>query len=179
MRLRDMYNRSLLFRISLILTLTTIAFFVIGLFYMSSVVEQVRQKRAMLESRQNIQLNFEEVLAFYSREYTELRKELDSLIPVDTEIVAILEQIELKSKALGLAIKINNVKTEEVKTAIKFVRYRLSFDGNNTQLLAVLDILNDLPVYVEVQNINSAKIDDLDFVSLAQHEIIFDIFVRN
>lgn len=179
MTFRELFKASKLFRASLYVGLVTIMLFIIALLGINATVQKIRQKQAFLDSRQNIQLNFEQILAFYAEEYGGLRTSLDTIIPTTDDLVNILEIIEAKANLLGLQIETNNLAVDTKKTPVPFVRYRLTFEGNTSQLLSLLATLNSLPVYVEIQSIRSVAIEEFTFSQLSKHEIIYDIFIRN
>lgn len=179
MRVKDLFASSLLFRFAVYMTVVSVFVVIFSTLYINNVVEESRRKRAMLDSRQNIQLNFEQVLSFYSNEYSILRDSLDTIIPSTDDIVILLENIERSSINMGLDPEIKNIEVDTNESEVKFVRYLISFDGNKDQLLKFIDMLMNLKVYTEVQSINSIQIDEFDFNQLSKHEVVFDIFIRN
>lgn len=151
----------------------------VSIYYIGTTVDRIRERRAILDSRQNIQLNFEEVLSFYSEEYGGLRANLDEILPSEENIAPILQSIETRSKTIGINAEIRYTPTEIPANTINFIRYRVSFEGNKTQLLSFIELLNNLPVYTEVLSIDSISIDEFEFDQIAKHEVFFDIFIRN
>lgn len=177
MNFLNLIKQSFLLRLSLALTLITIIFFIAGIFIIIPVTKESQTKRAILNSRENIQLNFEQVLELYTREYETLRIELDKLLPPKENIIEIIEVIENEGVKLGIKPNINNIPTDE-PTKTNIIRYLITFSGNSDQLTNYIDHLNKLNFYIEIQKISSTEVDKFSFDKIANHQIVLDVFTR-
>lgn len=175
MSVKQILQNNFIIRIALYLAAISVIFTVISLWSFGKVTDQMKVKRALLNSRGNIQLNFEGVLELYQQEYTRLNSNLQQLLPATTKIIDILENIDRNSNQLRIDAKISNIPLQD---NLDYIRYIAKFDGSNKQLLDYLEMLNNLPVYTEIQSINSVTEDGLAFDQLASHQIIFDIFTQ-
>ncbi|MBU2524807.1 hypothetical protein KKG71_06470 [Patescibacteria group bacterium] len=178
MKVYDFFRQNLVMRIAMYMTSISIMFMIVALFMINSTTEEIRKRRAILNARQNIQLNFEEVLELYSREYQNIKVNLDLLRPDFEEIIGSLELLELESKKLGFEIDINNIQLDSGGADYDFVRYKVSFGGTRGQLDQFLGMLGDLPPYTEIQDISAQASTELGFSYLANYQIVFDIFLK-
>jgi Tfp pilus assembly protein PilO len=156
----------------------SVGLFIFAIARLDALTSQMQERRAVLHDRQNIQLNFEEVLSLYSRQYETLSTGLDQLRPPQDDVVYLLDDIEAIGRELGLGIKIRLIGPQLSEDSSTAVRYEVSFAGNKAQLDAYLARMDDLPTFIEVQSINIEQVESLNLKELAGFKVIFDIFVK-
>jgi len=177
-RIVSLLRQNLTIRIALYLMLIAVVTFFVSVAHINSTVQEIRQKRAVLANRQNIQLNFEHFLAFYSEEYQNLSSNLNLLRPETDDVVQIIDSIETRSRALGLDVDIRNVPVNEEKMETPIVRYSFSFSGNKNQLISFLQMIEDLPTFIEIKNVSAEQVEEFGLTQLADYNVVFDIFVQ-
>lgn len=173
-------RQNLFVRLAGSISLLAIIVLIIGFWDLHTITTGLQEKRALLNERGNIQLNFEQVLDLYQREYNELDASLSQLIPETTTVITILDELDRKGKGLGLDPELSSLPlTEDQTSSINFIRYQVVFEGNTEQLLSYIKLLEELPVYTEIQTINSGIADkDFSFSQIARHQIVFDLFTK-
>lgn len=171
-------KQSFVLRLSLILTFIASLFFITSIIIIKPITAESQEKRAILNSRENIQLNFEQVLDLYTREYKTLREDLNKLLPPKDNIIEIINIIETAGTKIGIKTKINNIPIPLEDPNSSKIRYLISFSSNNEQLISYLNELNQLDFYVEVQKVSSIKITEFTFDKLANHQVVIDVFTR-
>lgn len=177
-RLLRLFSQNVLIRIATYLTLISIVAFVVVTGRLTILTAQMQERRAVLSDRQNIQLNFEEVLDLYSRQYETLSTGLDQLRPPEDDVVYLLDDIESLGRELGIGIKIKNLGVQVIQDQSKVVRYEVAFTGNKVQLESFLERLDSLPTFIEVQSINIEQVEEQNLKDLSGFKVIFDIFVK-
>lgn len=177
-RLIKLFSQNILIRIATYTTVVSVGLFILAIGRLDTFTTQMQEKRAVLSDRQNIQLNFEEVLELYSRQYETLSSSLDQLRPPEDDVVYLLDDIEQVGQEVGIGIKIKNLGTQMIQEQNKVVRYELSFTGNKAQLESFLEKLDNLKTFIEVQSVNIEQVDEQHIGDLASFQVIFDIFVK-
>jgi len=173
-RVLKLISQNIIMRIALLFLILSLFVFSYAVVELDSLTTRVQEKRATLNNRQNIQLNFEEVLESYNRQYTELNNKLVKFRPDLDQIVVLLNTLEAESKAIGLSIEIESLSQEEKD----YIRYRVSFTANNEQLFSFLEVLNKLPSFIQIEDVFIASVQDFEMRELANYGIVFDIFIK-
>jgi len=173
-RVLKLISQNIIMRIALLFLILSLFTFSYAFIELDNLTSNIQEKRATLNNRQNIQLNFEEVLESYNRQYSELNNKLIKFRPDLDQIVVLLNMLESESKTIGLSIEIESL-SQETKD---YIRYSVSFTANNTQLYSFLEVLNNLPTFIQIEDIHIASVQDFEMKELADYGIIFDIFTK-
>lgn len=174
-RVIKLISQNTIMQIALIFLSLSLIVFVYSAHRLSEVVPGIQEKRATLHNQQNIQLNFEEVLEAYNRQYDDLSVKLVQFRPDLDEIVSLLNSLESKAGGIGLSLDIESLsKSEEMDN----IRYNVSFVANYNQFHQFQDILAKLPSLIQVEGIYISAEQDFKLKELANYSIIFDVFIQ-
>lgn len=138
------------------------------------VVEEIRSKKALLHARQNIQLNFEEVLELYTRQYNKVHGELEEMRPEKTSIIEVVEKIESLSLEKEIEMKIKNIEVDSES----FIRYNVVFEGSAEQLEFFMNLLNTEVPFHEIRGIAAKAVNNFTLALRSTYNITFDIFTK-
>lgn len=179
MEIRKIYARSTIFRLNCHLLLLTTAFIAAALYWLPPMIEKIRVQRAILASRQNIQLNFEQVLSLYANEYEKRQSKLEKIRPEKDNIVQILDSLEEKAHTIGLKLNFQNLpeKTEPV-AEFASLRYRIGFTADKETFLRFLDLLAKLPVYSEIRDLQVEAKAKKAIETEADYVLVTDFFIK-
>lgn len=179
MEIRKIYARSTIFRLNCYLLLLTTAAILATLYWLPPMIEKIRVQRAILSSRQNIQLNFEQVLSLYSNEYEKRQNKLEKIRPEKDNIVQVLDNMEKKAEAMNLKLNFQNL-PEKTEPAAEFasLRYRIGFTADKETFLRFLNLLPKLPVYSEIRDLQVEAKTKKTIEEEADYVLVIDFFVK-
>lgn len=178
MKFFEPIKQNIIVRIALYIAIIALVVSGYSFFTIKETVSEIKQRRAVLDSRQNLQLNFEEVLDLYARQYDKVNTNITELLLKKENLITYLDTLEAKSKELDITIKIQNIPVAEGASIAPFVRYRISFESDNTTLLKFIQMLKDTFPFIEIQDISTRKIPNYDFLLLAGQDVTVDIFIK-
>lgn len=176
MNLAKIYKDVSAFRISVSILLIAIFSVPILDFFALRMSAKIQERRAVLQSSQNIQLNFEEILSSFNRVYESYNEKISGIRPTKQGVVAILEGIEKESAVRKIGVTFNNVTVDDTKFK-DIVKYRARFSANVTQFLSFIQIMANLPAYVQIERVEIKEVNDFDFYTRADYEVIFIYYV--
>lgn len=142
--------------ITLVLVFMSTAVVVVMGESMKRIYKETNMLHEFLEGSEDLQPNFEKSLEVYTGEATEIINFLSNLRPnTEEKLVDAISSIEDAARKSGLSISLKSTEsTDKEESEGSSIYYNVSFYGSMTDMQNFLTKLENLPLYIKIEEID-------------------------